>query len=136
MKVDSSIYEPHVEQLKYIAAFLIRGSTYIRKRLAILYPILMRFIAMHDFQGSDINKWRKTIQDITALRAHFLEKMQVFEVNLNSFTNGYIKKSNYPLPGENGEFEDANLGDDYLSVDFTTLQPLGLLAGDYDPTSG
>lgn len=96
----------------------------------------MRFIAMHDFQGSDINKWRKTIQDITALRAHFLEKMQVFEVNLNSFTNGYIKKSNYPLPGENGEFEDANLGDDYLSVDFTTLQPLGLLAGDYDPTLG
>jgi len=136
LKVDSSIYEPHVEQLKYIAAFLIRGSTYIRKRLAILYPTLMRFIAMHDFQGSDINKWRKTIQDITALRAHFLEKMQVFEVNLNSFTNGYIKKSNYPLPGENGEFEDANLGDDYLSVDFTTLQPLGLLAGDYDPTSG
>lgn len=52
----------------------------------------MRFIAMHDFQGSDINKWRKTIQNIGALREQFCDKMQVTEVNMKSFVNGYVQK--------------------------------------------
>ncbi|CCG23052.1 Ecm22 transcription factor [Candida orthopsilosis Co 90-125] len=137
LKNDSSHYEPHVDQLKLIAAFLIRGSTYFRKRFAILYPILMRFIAMHDFQGSDINKWRKTIQNIAELREQFCEKMQVTEVNMKSFINGYVQKCNYPLPGSEirAGIEGNSLTND-SAVDFTTLLPSGLLVGDYDPAFG
>ncbi|KAI5948941.1 hypothetical protein KGF57_005134 [Candida theae] len=130
LKVDISYYNPHIEQLKYVAAFLIRGSTYMSKRFAILYPLLMRFIAMHDFQGSDINEWRKTVQNFAALREDFREKMQVSEMNLNSLTHGYIQRSNYPMVGS--EIGHHNISNDLL-VDFSTLLPSGLLAGDYDP---
>ncbi|KAG5420716.1 hypothetical protein I9W82_002597 [Candida metapsilosis] len=129
-RADKSNYEPHMDKLKYIAAFLIRGSTYMRKRFAILYPILMRFVALHDFQGTDINKWRKTVQNFATLRKDFCEKMQVSEVNLKSLINGYIKRNNYPITGK--VLEDRSLSH-VQAADFTTLLPSGLLAGDYDP---
>lgn len=50
---------------------------------------------------------------------------------------GMSKKCNYPLPGSEirARIEDNSLTND-SAVDFTTLLPLGLLAGDYDPAFG
>ncbi|KAI5969704.1 hypothetical protein CANMA_001367 [Candida margitis] len=130
LRVEPSLYEPHVNQLKHIAAYLIRVSTYIEKRFHQLYPVLMRFIGMYDFSGSHINTWRKSVDNIASLRKDFCDRMQVTEINMVSFTKGYLKKCNYPGPKAADDY--SGVPDDTV-VDFTTLLPSGLLAGDYDP---
>ncbi|KAG7662956.1 uncharacterized protein J8A68_003506 [[Candida] subhashii] len=92
-------------------------------------------IGLSEFPIDNVKEWREKIYDVELTRSEFNEVIGLSEVQITSFLTQYIKKDNYPSitnDVKNGRYHDLDDDDINLDIDFSSLQPSGLLAGDYN----
>ncbi|KAI5954500.1 hypothetical protein KGF54_002275 [Candida jiufengensis] len=136
MKFDFKIYQPFINELKYISSYLIRTITFFQLRLSLLYKFLVEHMAQEKFNIMEINQWRNNISDITKIRHEFIEKIGIKEIQITSFAKQYIRKQNYPQRSIGYELNvneliESSIIDDG-NIDFMKLKPSGLLNDDFD----
>ncbi|RLV95393.1 hypothetical protein JA1_000929 [Spathaspora sp. JA1] len=127
------LYQPILEELKFMASYLVRMITFFQMRLNLLYRFMVyEELPKEKFKIDNVKQWRNTIQDIAFTRFEFNQVIGLEEVQIKSFTGQLIKRENYPRLG--GLPDISQNQPDYIDVDvdFMTLQESGLLANDYN----
>ncbi|KAI5962225.1 uncharacterized protein KGF55_003301 [Candida pseudojiufengensis] len=137
IKFDFKIYQPFINELKYISSYLIRTINFFQLRLSLLYKFLVEHMSSQtDFKIMEINQWRNNISDIMKIRHEFIEKIGIKEIQITSFAKQYIRKQNYPQRSIGYEINvneliESSIIDDG-NIDFMKLQPSGFLKDDFD----
>lgn len=129
---------PHI---KLTAAYLIRCIQYYQSRLKLLYKVVLELA--QTFPIENVKAWRDAITDVAAQRQYFSKTTGLRERSIRFFSESHICQENYPLVyGERkfDRFEDddqaPDLPEDFyfdINVDYSTLQPNGLLREDWTP---
>lgn len=134
--VDPVSYQQHLRELKELAAYAIRLTTFLNTRIAILYKFLVYDERLQLlYPVTDMAKWRESIQDIGAVRSEYQERMGLVEYPIEEFNKTYISRYHYPQFADQetpGLVLMPSVGD-YSPVDLLTLTEAGLLENDERP---
>ncbi|CAH2353107.1 hypothetical protein CLIB1423_09S02938 [[Candida] railenensis] len=126
-----SVYQVHLNNLKWISSYLIRLNSFFQRRTGILYKVLViDNDTQKKFPIDDIRKWRVQIKDIEQARTNYASVIGISETYIQSFENTIIEPKHYPI--KNVLQTSSNVSQ---PADFYTLQPNGLLLADFDPMS-
>ncbi|CAK9437206.1 uncharacterized protein LODBEIA_P15840 [Lodderomyces beijingensis] len=135
-KFSDELYYPHVGELKYMASYLIRLTSFFQTRVGILYRLQVLDASTSKFALNEANQWRHTIHNIATVRKEFVERVGVKEIQITSFLEQHIRKSNYPQKISGYEMNADELIEISIindgHVDLMSLQRSGLLKGDSD----
>lgn len=119
-------------QLRTLALYAIRTSTFFTIRLLLLYRNLL-FHERHRVLIDNVVEWRSSIVDIRATRTAFIERAGLTEVPIRSFADTYIGDCHYPdVPAPDTPARRL-LVPPKARVDYLLLQQHGLLARDQLP---
>lgn len=122
-------YNAILPELKRLAGYAVRLTTFLSARLSLLYRGLVvddsvRLQAPID----NVLEWRGRV-DIESTRNDLCARMRLHEVQIDAFASTYIAPQHYPHFGAPAPHSAPHPH----PVDFMTLQPCGLLAHDARP---
>lgn len=125
-----ALYHALLNDLKMLASYATRTTTFLGLRLSVLYRGMLTNPAIQLLApGDNISDWRDSITDVVAARAQGAARVGFNEVQIEAFCNTYIAPAHYPRFG--GTPQDPVPAPE--AVDFMSLQASGLLARDAMP---
>lgn len=123
-------YQALLPELKMLASYATRTTTFLGLRLAMMYRGMLTSDAVQLLApAGNISDWRDSITDVAAARAEGAARVGLREVQIESFCNTYIAPAHYPSFG--GAPQEPVPAPE--AVDFMSLQASGLLARDATP---
>lgn len=131
--VDPQVYAQVLPELRELAAYAIRLITFFTMRISILYRSVVYTDAVRSmYPINNVVDWRNSVTSINSIRSEFQERMGLTEHLIERFNTTYILALHYP------QTDNASPGASVPSpqesaVEWDTLRPYGLLAGDVLP---